>query len=332
MVVASVAVIAQGAELVGPSRFYIVSEFFSDNGARLYYRLIDVSPDGSDSVIRYARIAPADAYCPHLGVQATEGRVRDESPAQLVGRNNPCAVEGASLRAALNEYRQRGGGFEFASFGIVAQCGHSSVTLRLPSFKSVNLERMKSSYPAMVRLWDLGSEITALVFGPNDIFQDRSEKDDLVLQRAGEKLVPELISGRYDRGLAAAAKGNVGTGKRPSFRSLLANYRGPVPAAEARVNHAPRLLDATEYRFTNFVTPKYPPLAAMARIEGKVELRLAVGSTTGDVHGVSVISGHPLLAPTAVDAAKQWRFAANSISSDTVIVTIEYALRCEDSR
>ena len=66
-----------------------------------------------------------------------------------------------------------------------------------------------------------------------------------------------------------------------------------------------------------------------ARIQGKVELQLVVEGPTGEVQNVFVISGHPLLAPTATEAAEQWRFEANSIRSHKVSVTIEYSLRCE---
>jgi len=112
LTIATMVILAQGAELAGPSEFYVVSQFFSDNGALFYYRVIDVKQDGSDSVIRYVRIAPASVHCPRLIIQATEARVRDKSPAQVAGRNNPCAVKPAALRAALDRYRQRGGVFE----------------------------------------------------------------------------------------------------------------------------------------------------------------------------------------------------------------------------
>ena len=329
LAIATMVVLAQGAELAEPSEFYVVSEFFSDNGALFYHRLVDVKQDGSDSVIRYVRIAPASVYCLRPIIQAAEARVRDMSPAKLVARNNPCAVKPSALQAALRKYRQRVGVFETISFGVVAQCGHSSVSLGLPHAESVGLEKMKKSDPSIARPWDLGPEITALVFGPNDIFHDRSEEEDLALQRAGERLVPELISGRYDSGLAVAVKGNVGTWKAASFRSLLASYRGPFTATEAKASYVPQLLSAASYRFSQFVAPKYPPLAMQARIQGKVELQLAVVPATVEIHRASVVSGHPLLAPPSIDAAKQWRFEENSVSSETVNVTIEYALRCQ---
>jgi TonB family protein len=324
--------VVQGAELPGPSEFHVVSAFFSDNGALFYYRVIDVTQEGSGSVVRYARIAPTNVFCPRTIVQAAESRVRDRSPAQLAGSNNPCAIKPAALSATVKKFRQHADVLETISFGIVAQCGSSSISLELPDLEGVDLKKMKASNPAMVHLWDLGSEITTSGFGHNDIFQDRSEEADLALQRAGQKLLPELISGRYDKALAAAVDGNVGKWKEPTFRSLLATYHGPIPATEAKASYVPRLLNATAYRFASFVAPKYPALAMQARIQGGVELQLTVETATGEVQNVAAISGHPLLTPTAIEAAKQWRFEAHSLSADRIKVTIEYALRCEQER
>jgi TonB family protein len=319
----------QGAEQPGPSEFHVVSVFFSDNGAQFYYRIVDVTQEGSGSAIRVVRIAPSNVYCPRLIVQAAETVVRDRSPAQLAARNNPCAIKPAALTAALRKSRQHGGVFESISFGIVARCGPLSVSLALPRVEAVDLKKMEASNPAMVHLWDLGSEISALGFGPNDNFFHRSDEDDLALQRAGKSLLPQLISGRYDKALAMAVQGNVGKWTHPSFRSVLASYHGPIAAAEASATYVPRLLDATDYHFAKFVAPKYAPLATQARIQGRVALQLTVNSSTGEVQSASAISGHPLLAATAIEAAKQWRFEADSISTDRVMVTIEYALRCE---
>lgn len=51
----------------------------------------------------------------------------------------------------------------------------------------------------------------------------------------------------------------------------------------------------------------YPPEAAQNGIQGQVWLKLQI-SETGDVEGVDVVSGDPILAKAAVAAAKQWKF------------------------
>jgi TonB family protein len=55
------------------------------------------------------------------------------------------------------------------------------------------------------------------------------------------------------------------------------------------------------------VAPAYPPLARQAQIEGPVVLRVKI-NTSGDVESMNLFSGHPMLAPAAMEAVKQWKY------------------------
>ncbi|HWY22350.1 MAG TPA: energy transducer TonB [Candidatus Acidoferrum sp.] len=55
------------------------------------------------------------------------------------------------------------------------------------------------------------------------------------------------------------------------------------------------------------VDPRYPEAARRDRIQGMVVLQ-AVIDTNGDVQNLTLVSGHPALVPSAVDAAKQWKY------------------------
>jgi TonB family protein len=322
------AFIVRGAVPAGPSEFYIVSAFFSDNGALFYYRVIDVRGDGSDTLIRYIRVAPASVLCPRIIVQAAVARVPAKSPADLVGGKNPCGVEQSALNKAVAKYPRRESVFEAISFGLVAQCGSSSVSLRLPMGQTVDLKKMQKAYPDMARLWQLASSVADAVFGPKDIFHDRSEAEDMEMQRAAETLMPELRSGHFDAGLSMALNGNVGSGRSATFRDLLASYRGPINAGYAKIDFAPRLLNAQSFWFTHFVLPNYPVLAIQARIEGNVELQLTVDPANGEVRSAAALSGHQLLKSSAIEAAKQWRFEPNSVASGSVTVSLDFSLTC----
>ena len=191
----------------------------------------------------------------------------------------------------------------------------------------VNLNRLGKSNPEMAHLWELTGEVTTRLFGKKDIFQDLPDQEDLELQRSAEALVPELISGAYDSGLRLAVSGIDVSWRSPTFRSLLANYRGPISATEAKAALVPRLINAEMYRFDRFVPALYPPLALQARIQGRVALRLSIDSTTGQVIGAASISGNPLLTASAIDAAKQWRFPTNSAPAK-LDIEIDYSLDC----
>ena len=55
------------------------------------------------------------------------------------------------------------------------------------------------------------------------------------------------------------------------------------------------------------VPPEYPEAAKKAHIQGHVVLR-AIISKDGDVENLQIISGHPQLVPSAIDAVKQWKY------------------------
>jgi TonB family protein len=57
----------------------------------------------------------------------------------------------------------------------------------------------------------------------------------------------------------------------------------------------------------NTVTPVYPPLAIQARIQGTVRFSVIIGAD-GNIKNIQLISGHPLMVPSATEAVKQFRF------------------------
>jgi len=300
--------------------FYIVAATTKDNVRGGDDTLIHVWQDGADTVVRYVGIEYVYPYNPRPLVQAVDTIVHRTSPAKLANGSNPCAVKQGAFDAAVKKFAGTSlAAFESTAFGVVAQCGSQSVVLRLSSDLPVNLKGID-------RLWKLNREIIRAAFGSWNMFHDSSGKNNLSHQAEGEKLVPELRSGRYDAGLAAARKAGTGKLEDSSFRYLLEHYRGPVSAEDAEARPVARLVDVEAYRFTQFVAPRYPALAMQARVQGKVKLRLTVDPATGEVRGASAVSGHPLLCPSAEEAAKQWRLEPGSVSAGTVEVTLEYAL------
>lgn len=67
------------------------------------------------------------------------------------------------------------------------------------------------------------------------------------------------------------------------------------------------------------VAPEYPPLARQARIQGQVILKAHI-SKTGDVENLQLVSGHPMLAPAAIDAVKQWKYRPFVLNGEPVKV------------
>jgi protein TonB len=67
------------------------------------------------------------------------------------------------------------------------------------------------------------------------------------------------------------------------------------------------------------VNPVYPPLARQARISGTVLLQAQI-SKDGSIENLQLISGHPMLAPAAIEAVKQWKYKPYLLNGEPVEV------------
>jgi periplasmic protein TonB len=67
------------------------------------------------------------------------------------------------------------------------------------------------------------------------------------------------------------------------------------------------------------VPPTYPPLARQARIQGTVILQATI-SKEGAIENLQLISGHPMLAPAAIEAVKQWKYKPYLLNGEPVEV------------
>jgi TonB family protein len=67
------------------------------------------------------------------------------------------------------------------------------------------------------------------------------------------------------------------------------------------------------------VQPAYPALAKQARLQGTVRLEVLIDKT-GVVSHIGLISGHPLLLPSAIEAVKQWTYRPTLLNGEPVEV------------
>jgi len=78
------------------------------------------------------------------------------------------------------------------------------------------------------------------------------------------------------------------------------------------------------------VQPSYPPLARQARIQGTVTLQAEI-SKDGTIENLRLMSGHPMLAPAAIEAVKQWQYTPTLLNGVPVpvimTVTVNFTLR-----
>jgi len=70
------------------------------------------------------------------------------------------------------------------------------------------------------------------------------------------------------------------------------------------------------------VRPTYPAGAKRARTQGIVRLAISI-TKAGDVRDIQLLSGDSALAPAAIDAVKQWRYAPCILNGEPLEVKTE---------
>ena len=298
----------------GLTQFYVTATAISDTPPFGSDFVLDVTPKGADVRVRYIRIGPLGSGCWRtITVKAVETMLRDTTPAKIVGTNNPCAVSPEVFSETLGKYGKTGTLLSSVSFGIVAKCGEREVALRFPYRAQINLERLKQGAPRVAELLNLWDEVKTTAFGSAEPFQGSSVETDLDLQQAGAAIVPELMSGRFDRGFAGG-----------SISKQLSDYRGPVRPADYTV----QLMNADAYQFASYVAPAYPPAAKVTQAHGRVLLQLRMDRETGEVQDVVALNGDPVLTPAATGAAMKWRFVPGTVTEQPIHAMLDFAWRC----
>lgn len=310
------AVMAGGQERLAKSKltdFYVVRFAFSDDGPSWFDYILDVKAVPQGTRVREVRIAQADKQCQDpVTVKAVERIIPGSSVASFAGKADMCGLTEEDVSSAITKFKAKRmeAIFESDRFAVVAHCGSTERVFRFPFPEEVDLPELRRGSAETARIWDLFYQVQREVFGNREIFHQISANRDAELQRQGATLIPELRSSEFDGGFGGS-----------SLRSLLDRYHGP--AADGTRSHVD-LLGQDNLRLARYVAPTYPPVAQSARIEGKVEVEIISNVKTGEVQSVNVVSGHPLLGPAAVSAARQWQFELGQRSP--ILATLEFSL------
>jgi periplasmic protein TonB len=129
---------------------------------------------------------------------------------------------------------------------------------------------------------------------PVQIFLRQPSRIPSSLPTAGNDASSQIGSGPY---LPGAPNGSGTTGVLNSFGYAV---RPIMPAAPAPVTHLVRL-------------------SRSARIQDTVVLQAMI-SKQGTIENLRLLSGHPMLAPAAIDAVRQWRYRPYILNNEPVEV------------
>jgi len=127
---------------------------------------------------------------------------------------------------------------------------------------------------------------------------------------------PMMASAGVVGGVPGGVPGGSMNGVLGSVLSATSNIPAPKIATPQRVRVSSGVVSGLLIRK---VPPAYPPLARQARIQGTVILQAQI-SKTGDIENLQLISGHPMLAPAAIEAVKQWKYRPYLLNGEPVEV------------
>jgi len=113
-------------------------------------------------------------------------------------------------------------------------------------------------------------------------------------------------------------EGSTGTSRQGVWRSVGPSVEVAPPPPSAPT-HPLRLSHWAEGNLIHRVQPIYPPIARQARIQGTVELR-AIVSKSGTIENLAVLSGHPMLVKSALEAVRQWRYRPYLLNGEPIEV------------
>ena len=103
---------------------------------------------------------------------------------------------------------------------------------------------------------------------------------------------------------------------------VLGSVMSSVPTAVPKVATPQRVRvsqGVSQGLLVHKVQPEYPPLARQARIQGVVVLQALIGKD-GNIQNLHVVSGHPMLTNSALQAVKEWRYKPYYLNGEPVEV------------
>src|SRR5215813_1980730 len=144
------------------------------------------------------------------------------------------------------------------------------------------------------------------------------EKVQMIREEEAPPPLPSMggVAGGVPGGIPGGQLGGVigGIISQTSSLSAVPKLSPPTPPKRVRISQG-----VTKGLLIQKVEPKYPPLALAARIWGEVVLQ-AIISKDGEIKELSLVRGHPMLAPAAIGAVRQWRYRPFLLNGEPVEV------------
>lgn len=141
---------------------------------------------------------------------------------------------------------------------------------------------------------------------PSQIPRSVAMKPEESMSNEGPPSLGNFVQGGTGEGVANSVITEIARATPPAVRT--------IPPQKLRVSSG-----VAAGMLVHQVKPQYPELAMKARIQGTVVLQAVIGKD-GTVQDLRLVSGHPMLAPAAIEAVRQWRYRPYLLNNEPVEV------------
>jgi TonB family protein len=300
-----------------PTQFEIGRHTFIDIGPpNDFYELLLVYPNPNGSTVeRITLTPPGDACIQPAKIEVAQG-VFDQPVAALLGKKDPCSIPEKELHRELKRCKKCLV-FSGANVAMRFQCANQARIIRADILDRDMFDPAPNTPEHTSWTMQLLSRLDSIL-GPGvwerPIFPTPEETNTAVTALDSPTLA-EIGSGKYDALFPGAPD-------KPSDLYRAAQISAPIPTV--------RLLDSTPVQPATFVVPLYPPLARLARIEGKVTFTVEV-DRSGSPTEFAVETGHRLLRAAVEQAVAGWKFPTDA-SGQRVEASVEFRTNCPAKR
>jgi TonB family protein len=236
------------------------------------------------------------------------------SDAQVL--NGPEELRRAALQSVLNWHFTKDAAGSLRQVSITFQSGPIHVAPRPTEIRPPELASRVDAVQVLKSITIEGLSDQARA----DLLARLPVHEGDTLSRAQTAQVFQAVK-EFDEHLTSAVRpqpnGNLALIIRPSDAASPAPAATPVEAAGTGRLRIGGNVQAT--KLISKATPVYPVEAKQARIQGTVSL-LATIAKDGTIVNLVVISGHPLLVPSALEAVRQWVYQPTLLNGNPVEV------------
>ncbi|MGD0014613.1 MAG: energy transducer TonB [Bryobacteraceae bacterium] len=283
-----------------------------------FYEVFSIqSGDGGLSVERLT-LTPAGDPCLQPATVEVASATIGGSISDLLGRKNPCAIPERELRRELKRCRKC---LVFSGADVTMQvmCGNQTRRIRMDildrdMFDPAPRTPEHTSW-TMALLRRLDQALGKGIMDRPAFFSEPAPAIAAHVASSHSKNLNALRLGTFDSLFDKVPH-------RLSDLYVQSQNRPVGPTIE--------MLESPTLRPISYALPKYPPLARLARVEGKVAFALNVTSE-GTVSNLSFAAGHVMLQKAVESEVTKWKFPTEAAGRKMDFV-IEFRTNCPSGR